>query len=311
METYTQLLTELNEKIWNFSKLKFQEHQSADAMAELLRSHGFTVTMGLADMDTAFTATYGSGKPVIGLLAEFDALSGLSQCADVTAPCPRPETENGHGCGHNLLGTACVGAALMTETQVEICFDKACSNVLSNSVLEQLLYESMLAVPLPRYTSDELAFARAIQDTFRQVAPINDLSLMGVVGPRKAQLAQRYRELPMADFVVEHRHQEINIPGSSDVGDCSHVVPTAQFIGACFAPGTPAHSWQMVAQGKSGAAVKGMLYAAQVLAHAGRTILEHPALVQQAKAEFLERTAGTPYVCPIPPEILPNRHARP
>lgn len=108
METYTQLLTELNEKIWNFSKLKFQEHQSADAMAELLRSHGFTVTMGLADMDTAFTATYGSGKPAIGLLAEFDALSGLSQCADVTAPCPRPETENGHGCGHNLLGTACV-----------------------------------------------------------------------------------------------------------------------------------------------------------------------------------------------------------
>ena len=88
METYTQLLTELNEKIWNFSKLKFQEHQSADAMAELLRSHGFTVT--------------------IGLLAEFDALSGLSQCADVTAPCPRPETENGYGCGHNLLGTACV-----------------------------------------------------------------------------------------------------------------------------------------------------------------------------------------------------------
>lgn len=471
METYTQLLTELNEKIWNFSELKFQEHQSADAMAELLRSHGFTVTMGLADMDTAFTATYGSGKPVIGLLAEFDALSGLSQCADVTTPCPRPETENGHGCGHNLLGTACVGAALMlrdylqthdvpgtvmllgcpaeeggsgktylaragvfdaldlalawhpgggnavvtgsmqancqayfrfhgisshaaatphlgrsaldavelmnvganymrehiestdrlhyaitdsggtspnvvqnhaevlylirsinskkvqalydrvckiaqgaalmTETQVEICFDKACSNVLSNSVLEQLLYESMLAVPLPRYTPDELAFARAIQDTFRQVDPINDLSLMGVVGPRKAQLAQRYRELPMADFVVEHRHQEINIPGSSDVGDCSHVVPTAQFIGACFAPGTPAHSWQMVAQGKSGTAVKGMLYAAQVLAHAGRTILEHPALVQQAKAEFLERTAGAPYVCPIPPEILPNRHARP
>ena len=54
-----------------------------------------------------------------------------------------------------------------------------------------------------------------------------------------------------------------------------------------------------------------MLYAAQVLAHAGRTILEHHALVQQAKAEFLERTAGAPYVCPIPPEILPNRHARP
>ena len=201
------------------------------------------------------------------------------------------------------------GAALMTETQVEIVFDKACSNVLSNSVLEQLLYDSMRAVPLPQYTEQELAFAAQIKETYKDVDPGSDLSLLGVTGAEKRRLARKYREMTMVDFVVEHRHQDINIPGSSDVGDCSHVVPTAQFVGACFTPGTPAHSWQMVAQGKSGTAVKGMLYAAQVLAHAGRQILDDPKIAARAKEEFIQETGGKPYVCPIPSEVLPNMNA--
>lgn len=107
-----------------------------------------------------------------------------------------------------------------------------------------------------------------------------------MTGAEKRRLARKYREMTMVDFVVEHRHQDINIPGSSDVGDCSHVVPTAQFVGACFTPGTPAHSWQMVAQGKSGTAVKGMLYAAQVLAHAGRQILDDPQIRGTCQGEI-------------------------
>ena len=113
MEQYEKLLTELNETIWDLSELKFCEQRSAQAMANLLRQQGFQVELGLAGMDTAFTATAGEGHPVIGLLAEYDALSGLSQCAGVAHPCPREGTGNGHGCGHNLLGTASVGAALM------------------------------------------------------------------------------------------------------------------------------------------------------------------------------------------------------
>ncbi len=167
----------------------------------------------------------------------------------------------------------------------------------------------MRAVPLPQYTEQELAFAAQIKETYKDVDPGSDLSLLGVTGAEKRRLARKYREMTMVDFVVEHRHQDINIPGSSDVGDCSHVVPTAQFVGACFTPGTPAHSWQMVAQGKSGTAVKGMLYAAQVLAHAGRQILDDPQIAARAKEEFIQETGGKPYVCPIPSEVLPNMNA--
>ena len=102
----------------------------------------------------------------------------------------------------------------------------------------------------------------------------------------------------------------MDIPGSSDVGDCGHVVPTGQFIGACFAPGTPAHSWQMVAQGKSGTAVKGMLYAAKVLAYAGQKIFENPEISEAAHREFIDKTGGKPYSCPIPPDVLPNMNAK-
>ena len=112
MQNYDALLCELSDRIWDYSEIRFQEYKSAAAITELMRAQGFTVTTGLADMDTAFTASYGSGRPVIGLLAEYDALSGMSQEAGLTAPCPRSCTNNGHGCGHHLLGTASVGAAL-------------------------------------------------------------------------------------------------------------------------------------------------------------------------------------------------------
>ena len=110
-----------------------------------------------------------------------------------------------------------------------------------------------------------------------------------------------YKEKAMADFVIEHAHKDIYIPGTSDVGDCSYVVPTAQFVAACCTPGTPAHSWQMVAQGKSGLAVKGMLYAADVLTDAVKTLLADVSIIEKAKAEFLEATDHQPYDCPIPP----------
>ena len=200
------------------------------------------------------------------------------------------------------------GAAMMTETQVEIVFDKACSNVISNSILESVLYESMNRVPLPTYTEDEIQFAREMKKTITYTDTGSDLSLSFLTGSKKRRLTERYQELLMADFVIPHSHREMCIPGSSDVGDVSHVVPTAQFIGACFVPGTPAHSWQMVSQGKSNTAVKGMLYAACVLADAAKRLIEEPELIQRARREFEDETAGNPYVCPIPPQVKPNRN---
>ena len=97
----------------------------------------------------------------------------------------------------------------------------------------------------------------------------------------------------------------MDLPGSSDVGDASHVAPCAQFVGACYAAGTPAHSWQMVAQGKSSMAVKGMMFAADVLADAAIKVLDDPEIAKKAKEEFDLVTEGKKYECPIPPEVKP------
>ena len=470
MQNYEKLLEKLNAEIWDYAELKFEEYKSADTLIDTMENHGFSVERGLAGMDTAFRATAGTGRPVIGLLAEYDALSGLSQKAGETTPIPREGTDNGHGCGHCLLGTGAVGAALMakdyllesgkegtimligcpaeeggsgkaylaragvfdsldaaltwhpaggnavltgslqancqayfrfhgvsahaagsphlgrsaldavelmdvgvnymrehieptdrihyaitdtgglspnvvqnhaevlylirstdtdkvkrlyervkniargaalmTETTVEAVFDKACSNILSNSVLEQLLYDCMKSTSLPSYTEEELRYAKKMKETITDVDIASDMSLMVAHGKEKNRLVSLYRTLPMADFVVEHHHQDIFLPGSSDVGDCSHTVPTAQFTGACFVPGTPAHSWQMTAQGKEKTAIKGMFYAAQVLSEACRHLFEKPEIVKQAREVFENDTEGKPYECPIPAEVLPNANGK-
>ncbi len=103
---------EVSRKIWGFSETALQETQSSALLADVLEKEGFSVTRGVAGMPTAFVASAGSGAPVIGILAEYDALPGLSQAAGVPKKTPRAEGAAGHGCGHNLLGTAVVAAAV-------------------------------------------------------------------------------------------------------------------------------------------------------------------------------------------------------
>lgn len=105
-----ELLKATADFIWDHPELAFHEYQCADYLCHVLREEGFTVQTELAGMETAFSASYGSGHPVIGVLGEFDALSGMQQTAAVTYQ----ETNygNGHGCGHNLLAGSTVGAAI-------------------------------------------------------------------------------------------------------------------------------------------------------------------------------------------------------
>ena len=104
----------LAKEIWNYAELSYEEVRSAAALMEALRKEGFAIEEGIAGIPTAFTATFqsGSGKPVVGFLAEYDALAGLSQ----KAGCPVQEAIEpggaGHGCGHNLLGAGCYAAAV-------------------------------------------------------------------------------------------------------------------------------------------------------------------------------------------------------
>lgn len=102
------------QRIWEWSEPAFQEFESSKLLADVLESNGFTVKRGIAGMKTAFVAEAGSGKPVIAILAEYDALPGLSQAA-VPRREPVPRREAGHGCGHNLFGAASTGAAIAVK----------------------------------------------------------------------------------------------------------------------------------------------------------------------------------------------------
>ena len=107
-------LVKVNQDIWEFAELGLQEYRSAARLVGVLKGAGFRVKEGLSGMPTAFVAEYGSGKPVIGLLAEYDALPELSQQVTPTRT-PVVGRASGHGCGHSALGTAAVGGALAVK----------------------------------------------------------------------------------------------------------------------------------------------------------------------------------------------------
>ena len=113
------VFTTLSDDIWSHPELSLQEHYAADRYIALLRDHGFQVTERLGGIETAFSGSFGSGKPVIGILGEFDALSGLSQAGGISVPQPLEAGGCGHGCGHNLLGAGALAAAFAVKEVLE------------------------------------------------------------------------------------------------------------------------------------------------------------------------------------------------
>lgn len=109
----------ISEAIWRFAELGLQESKSSALLVETLEKEGFHVDKGLAGMPTCFVASYGTGKPVIGILAEFDALPMLSQKGGVSQKEPLVEGAPGHGCGHNLMGSAATAAAIAVKRCME------------------------------------------------------------------------------------------------------------------------------------------------------------------------------------------------
>lgn len=101
----------ISKQIWDFAELGYQEEKSSLLLQEQLKKEGFDVKAGVAGIPTAFVATFGSGEPVIGILGEYDALPGLATEAKPEFT-PIPGQKGGHGCGHNLFGTASVAAAI-------------------------------------------------------------------------------------------------------------------------------------------------------------------------------------------------------
>jgi len=456
VEAKREPFIELADRVWGMPETCYTEVKSvAEHIAELNRQ-GFRVTENVADIPTAVMGEAGEGGPIIAILGEYDALPGLSQEAGVAEHRPIPGNGNGHGCGHNLLGSAALlaatavkdwlaankiagrvryygcpaeeggaakafmvragafddvdiaitwhpsaffevaeaislantridftfhgrashaaasphlgrsaldavelmnvgvnymrehmpsdarihyamidgggiapnvvqakarvrysvraidlpqmlallervkdcarGAALMTQTKVDIEVLSAVSNLLGNEPLEKAMREQFESLGTPDWDDADREFARKIQATLSPEDISNSYRRVGVKPKPNA---------PLHDELVPLDAKPVKMIGSTDVGDVSWVVPTVQAHAATYAIGTPGHSWQLTAQGKSPAAHKGMVHVAKVMAATATKAIENPSLIAQAKADLAERTAATPYVCPIPAGVEP------
>ena len=179
------------------------------------------------------------------------------------------------------------GAALMTDTQVEIKFLKGTSNTLLIPALDELMYRNMCEIPNPVSGAKDMDFAFEIVKTQKDPATIGDSAFD--IKPKPWNKAGN-----------------IPLPGSSDAGDVSWVCPVTQCGTSTWPKGTAAHSWQAVACGKSDFAHRGMLYAGEIIAATAVDIYQNPEVIETAWKQLREKTGGLPYNCPIPKEITPT-----
>ena len=463
------VITYVSDSIWDFAELSLREYQSGDLYAKVCAEEGFTVEHPFDNIETSFRASYGSGHPVIGILAEYDALTGLSQVAGSTEREERIADGNGHGCGHNLLGAGAMAAAfgikkyleskgegsgrvilygcpgeegaatkafmardgiyaeldaaltwhpgnanqvrsgscntciqteykftgvashasgapemgrsaldavelmnigvqflrehmpdkarihysitdaggdspnvvqpraqvlymvrsefgrdalalqervdriataasMMTDTTVQKKFIDGCSNTLANKALESLLWENFNETELPTYTEEEWAYAEKINasvemkkkrlpgDRWEESFEIRDYVTEKSQGGTRA----------INDFLIPYLYSEKQSMGSTDVGDVSWCVPTAQINTATWPSQTPGHSWQNVSCGRTSISHKGMLLAGKVLAATAIDLYEKPEALQAAKEEFAKKLkAYGGYYCVIPEGAVP------
>jgi aminobenzoyl-glutamate utilization protein B len=118
VESHQQELIKISDAIWGYAETALREHKSSKELADYAEKQGFRVTRGVAQMPTAFIAEYGSGKPIIGIMGEYDALPGISQKAQPTKEALQTGA-GGHGCGHNLFGAGSLGAAVAIKELIQ------------------------------------------------------------------------------------------------------------------------------------------------------------------------------------------------
>ena len=467
IDAHANTFTAISGAIWDEPELSLKEFKAAALYTDALEKLGFTVQKNLCGIETAFSGSYGSGHPVIGILGEFDALSGLSQQSGVAEAQSVTPGGNGHGCGHNLLGAGSLaaaaavkeylaasgksgtvvffgcpgeeggsgktfmvreglfddidaaltwhpeawagmfststlaniqaawrftgtaahaansphlgrsaldavtlmttgsnflnehiiekarvhyaitdtggvspnvvqaqaevlylirapemadvqqifariekiaqGAALMTETSVNCRFEKACSSYLPNRTLEAAMYQALSHYGTPQWSDEERAFAAEIRATLS----VNDINnslknIAGTSGDEGKTFAQRHRETLLVDEVAPWAANDNVLAGSTDVGDVSWKAPVAQCFSPCFAVGTPLHTWQLVSQGRTSIAHKGMLLAGKVLAATAIRLFRDTPLLTASQQELARVLAERPYQCPIPQDVVPS-----
>jgi len=189
------------------------------------------------------------------------------------------------------------GAAMMTETEVEIDFEGACAEVLPNRTLEERLHANVTAL-------GGVPFDESDQEYGRRIAEGLPPGAEGMARSRRGLAPDTPPYYDAVPPLVDPAHR-FQMTGSTAVGDVSWVTPTVQIVAGTAALGTPAHSWQMVTQGKSPAAHKGMIHAAKAMAATAVDLLVDPALLQAARDEFDAIISVTPYDHPIPEGTIP------
>ena len=188
------------------------------------------------------------------------------------------------------------GAALMTETIVEKKVYSGVSNLLGNKTLERIMQTEWDKLGPVKFDKTDIDFANEIRSTFTETEILDSFQRIGIKAPL---------DLPLCDFVAPLNSLNNGGIGSTDVGDVSWVVPTVQARVATCAVGTPFHTWQTVAQGKSAAAHKGMIHAAKIMASTASILIKNPEKIVEAKKEFDDQISRNPYICPIPDGVMP------
>ena len=189
------------------------------------------------------------------------------------------------------------GAALMTETSLAVEFDGGSAELLQNAVLEQAMHD--IAVRLGPVPFDD-ADRRLAQPFLATVSPAEVAMARAMAGIDASDPSPLHDGIIPFDATAPRQRAG----GSTDVGDVSWVVPTVQCTGAVAALGTPAHAWQLVAQGKMAAAHKGMIHAAKIMGATAASLLTDDGLLARARDEFDTRITQRPYDCPIPEGVL-------
>jgi aminobenzoyl-glutamate utilization protein B len=185
------------------------------------------------------------------------------------------------------------GAALMTGTTVEYEIDSAVSEAIPNKTLGKLMHSNFSKLGAPEYDSEDYRVAEEYSSIISEAA--------------KNSVPKTFAGKKIMDVLAPFNEIESIAMGSTDVADVSWVVPTVQCWVTCAANGTPLHSWEMVSQGKTSLAHKGMLHAGKVIAATAIDILRDPEILAKAKNELKERLGGQAYICPIPPEVKPSK----
>jgi aminobenzoyl-glutamate utilization protein B len=207
------------------------------------------------------------------------------------------------------VGKVAEGAAMMTETRVEVKFEDGCSAVLNNHYLADLQYQVMELIGPIEFSADEIDFAQQINDAF----PGSNSDFIDSeieyfkLSPEMAARLNEYRDQPLIGGNFPALDASIIGTGSTDVGDLSQIVPVSMLWATCWPTGVPGHSWGNVACSGMSIGHKGMLHAAKIMALSAMELYSKPEHLVAIRNEFGQSTGGKPYGSPIPDEIDPPR----